>query len=260
MMLFFCGMHHPSDADKVRAAFVSIRRIRDRKSSFPCRRVIIDSGAYREIDLHGGYERAPEDYGADCVAWKAKLGRKLLACVAEDYMCEAHMLARTGLSIAEHQRLTILRYDALTAFVRDRVYILPVLQGYAPEDYAEHVRQYGARLKPRMWVGVGSLCKRNADPSAIEAVLLAILHVRPDLRLHGFGIKTTALFSPIVRKVLFSADSMAWSYEARFTSRDRNSPAEARRFADRVNGIVKAPVTKGFFDILPKRGVRYAQS
>jgi hypothetical protein len=84
-----------------------------------------------------------------------------------------------------------------------------VLQGYAPADYAAHVRAYGARLEPRAWVGVGSVCKRNGRPAAIEAVLLAIKQERPDLRLHGFGVKLTALGSQLVRTLLFSADSTA---------------------------------------------------
>lgn len=91
------------------------------------------------------------------------------------------------------------------------VYILPVLQGFSPESYAEHVRGYGTLLKQGHWVWVGSVCKRNGHPRQIEDVLLAIKSERPDLRLHGFGIKLTALSSVTVRSLLHSADSMAWS-------------------------------------------------
>ncbi|MGL5060785.1 MAG: DUF7221 family queuine tRNA-ribosyltransferase-like protein [Microcoleus sp.] len=63
--------------------------------------------------------------------------------------------------------------------------------------------------KKNAWVGVGSVCKRNANAASIEAVLLAIKQARPDLRLHGFGIKKTALQSPIVWDLLYSADSQA---------------------------------------------------
>ncbi|MCC6489103.1 MAG: hypothetical protein IT364_16510 [Candidatus Hydrogenedentes bacterium] len=42
------------------------------------------------------------------------------------------MLARTGLTIADHQRLTIERYDELLTHDRGGVYIMPVPQGYAP--------------------------------------------------------------------------------------------------------------------------------
>lgn len=156
------------------------------------------------------------------------------AAVSQDYMCKSIMLERTGMTIAEHQRLTIERYDALIACDTGGVYIMPVLQGYAPEDYVRHIRMYGDRLKPRMWVGVGSVCKRNANPASIEAVLLAIKNERPDLRLHGFGIKKTALGSQLVRDLLFSADSMAWSFAARMEGRNANDPAEAVRYAHRI--------------------------
>ena len=144
------------------------------------------------------------------------------------------MLAKTGLTIPEHQRLTIERYDALLECDVGGVRIMPVLQGYAPNDYVEHIRQYGQRLTHRMWVGVGSVCKRNSNPGSVEAVLLAIKRERPDLRLHGFGVKITSLRSQLVRDLLFSADSMAWSFAARYEGRDGNDPREAVRYARRV--------------------------
>ena len=84
------------------------------------------------------------------------------------------------------------------------------------------------------WVGVGSVCKRNSRVGVIEDVLAAILRERPDLRLHGFGLKLTALQSATVRRMLHSADSMAWSWAARREGRNANDPAEAHAFAARV--------------------------
>lgn len=111
---------------------------------------------------------------------------------------------------------------------------MPVLQGYDPVDYVEHVQQYGDRLKRGMWVGVGSVCKRNGSTGTIEAVLLAIKAARPDLKLHGFGLKTTTLTSDLVRSLLESADSMAWSFAARRQGRNANDWREAQRFADSI--------------------------
>lgn len=192
----------------------------------------MDSGAFTTILTHGGYPEPPEVYAAQIGRWAGN--GNLLAAVAQDYMCEPDMLARTGLSIAEHQRLTIERYDALLAAGTGGVYIMPVLQGYAPADYVAHLRQYGDRLTPGMWVGVGSVCKRNGNPAAIEDVLRAIKAERPDIRLHGFGIKTTTLASGLVRSLLESADSMAWSFAARRQGRNANDWREAERFARRI--------------------------
>jgi hypothetical protein len=188
---------------------------------------IMDSGAFTTIAKHGGYPEPVSAYAAEIRRWKDN--GNLLAAVGQDYMCEPHMLARTGLTVAEHQRLTIERYDALMA-EDTGVYILPVLQGYAPESYVEHVRQYGDRLGHGAWVGVGSICKRNGNPAAIRAVLWSIKQARPDLRLHGFGLKSTALASPLVRELLETADSMAWSFAARRNGRNGNDWREAKRW------------------------------
>ncbi len=147
------------------------------------------------------------------------------------------MLAKTGLTIADHQRLTIERYDALKACDLGGTYLMPVLQGYAPQDYVDHLRQYGDRIGHGAWVGVGSVCKRNGDPVAIWEVLSAIKRERPDLRLHGFGIKKTAL-ETMVRELLFSADSMAWSYAARREGRDANDIGEAINYLTAVGEIL----------------------
>lgn len=91
----------------------------------------------------------------------------------------------------------------------DIPYIMPVLQGFQPQDYIEHIKMYGTRLKYGAWVGVGTLCKRNGNPREVEAVLSAIKKERPDLELHGFGVKKKALALPSVRRLLKSADSAA---------------------------------------------------
>lgn len=257
-MIFLTGMHRPAKADVVPATFISAHAIQHRKSGFPVRRWVLDSGAFRTIELHGGYPEPVEVYAA--LIRRFAGNGQLLAAVAQDYMCERWMCARTlGLpvhtlpkkgvqealrrmlpdapwaaQIQVHQRLTIERYDDLLACDAGGVYIMPVLQGYAPADYVAHIRAYGSRLKHRAWVGVGSICKRNANPAAIEAVLLAIHAERPDLRLHGFGIKKIALQSELVRILLFSADSMAWSFAARWEGRDGNDPAEAIRYREGI--------------------------
>lgn len=88
-----------------------------------------------------------------------------------------------------------------------------------------------------MWVGVGSVCKRNSNPRQIVDVLSAIHTTRPDLRLHGFGIKKTALKNPLIHWLLHSADSMAWSFHARKNGRDANGPGEALRFANEIGAL-----------------------
>lgn len=237
-MRFFCGLHQPSDAQHFDACFISVNVLRGRKGPFSVGDWILDSGAFTELFIHGRYRHSVAEYAQEIRRWRHN-GR-LLAAVAQDYMCEAVMLAKTGLTVLEHQRLTIRRYDALLAESAG-VLIIPVLQGFAPQEYVEHIRQYGARLAPGMWVGVGSICKRNGNPKAILAVLRAILAERPDLRLHAFGLKITALTHPGIRELLHTADSMSWSYSARRQGRDQNNYREAVRFVEKIDGIGPRP-------------------
>jgi hypothetical protein len=224
---FYVGCHQPSDAQHFDRAFISINRLRDRKSPFAAKHWVMDSGAFTEISTHGRYRSTVEEYARDAARW---IGNGHLdAVVAQDYMCESFILDKTGLTVGEHQRLTIERYDELLTF-NLATYVLPVLQGFAPREYLDHVDAYGDRLADGAWVGVGSVCKRNVRPESVASVLSVIKHARPDLRLHGFGVKLTALRHPAVREHLHSADSMAWSYAARMQGRNGNDWREADQF------------------------------
>ena len=232
---FYVGLHQPNDSQHFGRACISINRLRGRKKPIPCPDVLVDSGAFTELLNHGRYRHSVTEYAAEVRRLHVMGVVSITSAVAQDYMCEPFMLAKTGLTLEDHQRLTIERYDALVAEGLP-VPVLPVLQGFSPYSYADHVRAYGDRLLPGMWVGVGSVCKRQGDARAIVRVLSAIKAVRPDLRLHGFGVKTTALQHAGVRDLLETADSMAWSYAARREGRSPNDWREASAFAARVIG------------------------
>jgi len=262
---FFVGLHQPSDAWRFERACISVRRLWRRVKPLGCPAVMVDSGAFRELELHGEYEHSELAYATELHRLYTTGVASIAVAVAQDFMCEDFMLARTGATnaalelmshygpapradlIAIHQAWTIERYDALVAAL-DHLFagacpfpVLPVLQGYSPADYVRHLVAYGDRLKPGMWVGVGSVCKRNGDPAAIAAVLKAIKAVRPDLQLHGFGVKVTSLMNEVVRRLLATADSMAWSYAARKQGRNGNSWLEAKAFASTILAIVTRP-------------------
>jgi len=231
-MLFYVGLHHPSDAHHFDLAFISVNVIRTRKKAIGAKQWIMDSGAFTEISTHGCYRSSVEEYAAIINRWAHDTA--LVAAVSQDYMCEPFIIEKTGLSVDEHQRLTIERYDSLVALVDPRVYIMPVLQGYVVSDYLRHIEMYGNRLIHGSYVGVGSICKRNTNISAIEQILTAIKRKRSDLLLHGFGLKTTALSSWVVQNCLHSADSMAWSFAARREGRNSNDWREAAAFIKKI--------------------------
>lgn len=256
MREFFIGLHQPSDAHRFECACICIRRLWKRKKPLGPVRVLVDSGAFMELLLHGEYRESARAYAIELHRLYSCGVVNIVAAVSQDFMCEDFMLARTAATntalaslrrlgpapksalVALHQKWTIERYDALRIALDDLFpagvpfSVMPVLQGYAPADYLRHVKEYGTRLKRGMWVGVGSVCKRNSTPDAIADVLRRLSQF--GLRLHGFGVKITSLLHPEVCALLDTSDSMAWSYAARKQGRNPNSWLEAMRFAKRI--------------------------
>lgn len=233
-VLFFVGLNDVNQSENFDRCCLSVNRLWGRLKPVPCNEVLVDSGAFREIDKWGEYRTSVAEHAHELFRLKNEgVVPHIAAAVAQDYMCEPRALGMTRMSVVEHQRLTIERYDALMRHSLP-FHIMPVLQGYTPREYYRHVRDYGARFAPGHWVGVGSVCKRNAAPGEIIDVLSAILDARPDLNLHGFGIKKTALMHSGVRQYLASADSMSWSYSARKQGRDQHDWREARAFCQSI--------------------------
>lgn len=230
VMLFYVGIHHPHHARNFDRAFISMNPLRRRRSCLSANRFIVDSGAFTEITKFGGYRHEPDEYAAEVNRVRQWQGFE--CAVTQDYMCEPFVLEKTGLSVRDHQRLTIERYRRIQSLTP--AYVMPVLQGYKASEYLDHIEQYGDLLRAGMRVGVGSVCKRNASISQIEDVLLAIHEAAPGLLLHGFGVKTTALSSQRVWECLYSADSMAWSFAARMAGRNANDWREAVAFEEKI--------------------------
>lgn len=239
-MRFYVGMHHPSKAKHLDRCMISHNVLRDRVSDFGVNEWILDSGAFTQIKKHQEFQTTPREYAEDVVRW-SRCG-KMRAAVTQDYMCEPEILDLCGATVEEHQRKTVERYDAIKSHLPDNITLLPVLQGWTAKDYQRHVEMYGNRLSEGHWVGVGSVCKRNKSPADVEWVFRSIKEVRPDLRLHGFGVKTTALGRPCIRSMLYSADSMAWSYRARMNGGDANGLEEAQEFAKEITKPTPKPL------------------
>ena len=237
--LIYAGIHQPAMAGKVPRAMLSVNRLLDRKSNFKAQDWILDSGAFSRIIRQQGH--LPIDQYASQVRRWSSCGN-LQAAVAQDYMCEPEILLLTGMTVAEHQALTTENFLKLRELAQD-VHVMPVIQGYEPEEYAKHTRELSPHLEEYAWVGVGSVCRRQGRPAQVAQVISAILGVRPDLRLHGFGVKTTALADASVALRLYSVDSMAWSYAARrrrFREEpgSRNSLETCLEWLSRVESII----------------------
>jgi len=210
---FYLGTHEPSwlrSADV--PLFVSHRRLARLKTLHPATcRWALDSGGFTELSLHGKWVTSAEGYAAAAADYMTTVGNLDFAAI-QDWMCEPFMLQQTGLTVRQHQERTVASYLQLRDLAPG-VPWLPVLQGWTLADYMTCADLYAAAgvdltLLPR--VGLGSVCRRQ---NTIRIGMLVSVLSGLGLKLHGFGVKTSGL--SLYGAHLASADSMAWSLDAR---------------------------------------------
>jgi hypothetical protein len=254
--VLYTGIHRPwwlwNGAVDFRL-FVSHRTL-GKYRSLPRSRVpwALDSGGFSELSMFGEWRTTPEEYVRAVARYDADLGH-LEWAAPQDWMCEAVILAKTGLTVDEHQRRTVANYLTLTGLwpqhSDNSCPFMPVLQG-RPGDGASYLRcaalfeEAGVRLADYPVVGVGTVC-RIQGTNLVGPVARALWPL--GLRLHWFGVKMTGLpeiWPPEEHAgVLTSFDSMAWSYGARRSPRMAgcehrgncaNCPVAARAWRERV--------------------------
>ena len=219
-MTFYLGSHMPNWLEVADIPlFISHRRLSGRRT-LPQARTwwALDSGGFSELSLYGTWKTSPETYVSAVVRYDTEIGQ-LGWAAPQDWMCEPVMLAKTGLTVAEHQRRTVANFvylQELWEHVSDEdCPFMPVLQGWELEDYRRCWRMYedaGVNLIEYEVVGLGSVCRRQATEE-IGDIVETLLERDPGLPIHGFGVKKTGLAH--YGHLLTSADSMAWSYDAR---------------------------------------------
>ena len=213
-MEFYLGTHVLNHLEKTDVPlFISRRAFDKRKSSLDALGSwALDSGGFSELRLNGGWTLNAQEY-VDRVN-KISETPNLQWAAQQDWMCEEVMLEKTGLTVREHQRRTVDNFIELRSLDCD-VPIIPVLQGYTMDEYKECFEMFeasGVDLRAEPVVGLGSVCRRqNTDD--IERIVTCF-HAK-DLRLHGFGVKTLGLKR--YGEMLESADSLAWSFGARYS-------------------------------------------
>lgn len=192
--------------------FISHRRLANYKKLKPAQtRWALDSGGFTELNLHGEWTITPTEYVDAIRRYIDEIGQ-LAWAAPQDWMCEPFVLAKTGRSINTHQHLTCHNLVTLRQLAPE-LPIIPVLQGWEPDDYIAHVfmyATYGVEVFTEPLVGMGTFCRR-AKLEPVHDLVRELADA--GLHMHGFGVKKDGL--PILGHYLTSADSMAWSYRAR---------------------------------------------
>lgn len=212
-MKFFLGTHHPAWLARFDVPLFVSRRSLTKMRTLPRARGAwaLDSGGFTELSLHGRWTVSAADYAEDVRRFRDEIGGLAWAS-PQDWMCEASMLAKTGLTVLDHQRRSVANLLELRSIAPDLPFI-PVLQGWTEGDYWDHWEAYdtaGVDLLAEPLVGVGTVCRRQ---NTMRAGFILGGLAREGLKLHGFGFKVTGLRSS--HQHLVSADSLAWSLNAR---------------------------------------------
>ena len=192
--------------------FVSVRTLKKYKKFTQAEtRWACDSGGFTELSMFGKWVTTPTEYVDHLERFNNEI-RSLDWAAPQDYMCEPQMLTKTNKSIQEHQHLTCQNYLVLKTLA-PHLPIIPVLQGWMPDDYLHHAGMYstyGIILDEQSVVGIGSVCRRTK----VEGMKQVFEQLTQDrLRLHGFGLKQDGI--KLFGSNLYSSDSMAWSFTAR---------------------------------------------
>lgn len=185
---------------------------------------LYDSGGFstlskdREDSEPARWDITPHRYVKDVRRAHDEIGPMDAAAIM-DLMCERFMVARTGLTVGEHSRRSVLSCLELM-WLDDTLPWMPVLQGDAtngPDDHLRCIDMYeeaGIDLTKAPLVGVGSVCRLQATEQIVDLfAALDIAFAGTGVRLHGFGVKTLGLTA--VAPGLHSADSQAWSRRGR---------------------------------------------
>ena len=211
---FWLGTHEVSWLSRTDVPlFLSARRLRLRKSLPKAKGPwALDSGGFSELSLYGEWRTSAMQYSSEVRHWRSVVGGLEWAAI-QDWMCEEAVLKKTGFSVAEHQRRTVHSYILLRQLAPDLPWV-PVVQGFTLGEYLDCVARYraeGVDLSALPLVGLGSICRRQGTAEAERVV--RTLAEECGLKIHGFGFKVMGLRR--TTDCLASADSLAWSFEAR---------------------------------------------
>lgn len=221
-LTLYLGVHRPTwltiDGPPLMVSLRTLPKHKGYRSAVPW---FVDSGGFTELQMHGRWRTTAEQHAERCMDVMERFGN-VAWLSPQDWMCEPAVInggtfkditfVGTGLSVREHQERTVDNYLELIDISEDMPWV-PVLQGWTVEDYHRHVDMYlacGVDLRDNHLVGVGSVCRRESMPEAID--IMRTLHAR-GLLLHGFGFKQEGIAA--CWPYLESADSMAWSYNAK---------------------------------------------
>lgn len=203
----------------------------------------LDSGGFVAMRRYGGIPWTVDRYMELATAFPFRRIASL------DYCCEPEIACNRSEILDRIARTVRANHDcaqrAADLGLGDR--LMPVLQGRVPTDYERCADQLAHHMVAGRIVGVGSLCRREiAGPEGLVAVVAHLDRVLPPgVRLHGFGVKGTAL--PYLKGLehrIASIDSQAYGIAARIDAHRCRMPKTDMMVAAHLERWTRRQVAK----------------
>ncbi|EQB16816.1 MULTISPECIES: DUF7221 family queuine tRNA-ribosyltransferase-like protein [Sphingobium] len=193
----------------------------------------LDSAGFVAMARYGGYPWRTTDYLVLAASYPFRWFASMDYCVEPE-------IARDREEVLDRISRTIRANFDCRSGARDlgiEHRLMPVIQGRRPEDYERCLDGLLLDYSRTPLIGVGSLCRREVSgPEGLIAVLDHLDRILPrDVRLHGFGVKGTALSHlKGLEYRLASTDSQAYGQTARHDALVRGVPKTDRLVAQHM--------------------------
>lgn len=171
--------------------------------------IFLDSGGFQFMTQFKDYPYPPSRYVDYVNTFKPHFYASM------DYPCEPELLEIHKTTVKEQIEKTIEKNAELIDIPSESI-LIPVIQGWNPEDYTYCVDRLRENGLLSNYMAVGSLCIRKSIKN-VKKVISALREALPrSVKLHGFGLKIDSFKHRYVFDNLYSSDSMAWLFNKKF--------------------------------------------
>lgn len=167
------------------------------------RSVMLDSGAFGSAFWDGGYKYSPDNYLAIVERVKPEWW------VTMDYPCEPNIMPECSI----HERIKMTVANTKILITAPFPSLLPVIQGWAVEDYLYCIDLMEAEGLIQSMMGIGSICRRGKQGPIVN-IVRHISQRLPTVKFHAFGAKISTLNynRGEILNYLDSLDTAAWQF------------------------------------------------
>jgi len=175
--------------------------------------LFVDCGGFPSSFLYGGYTSSDEDY----LRYVKNVNATMFAL--RDYPCEPQILQKYNVTPIDQIHKTLDNHLKLLELIEKfNVFSrpIPVIQGWELDEYLyclDLFKEHGLIFD---YIAIGSLCRHSATKTIRKIILTLRKELPRWVKIHAFGVKLNVLKDKATWDALYSVDSSAWDFWARF--------------------------------------------